>query len=127
DFKEPCWRVKHPNGELNVETEQISVFKQLCGDVQPKPETSEHTQPELPLEPQTETPVQRVKRLAKQQKIKLTPNDSNFKQILSIFKKSEFQELTDEELTKIANKWQEQIESAKRELEKRDITRHLEK
>ncbi|MEA5539042.1 phage/plasmid primase, P4 family, partial [Limnoraphis robusta Tam1] len=121
------WKVKHPNGELNVKPENIEIFEALCGDIQPIPDKPKHTQPELLLEPQTETPVQRVKRLAKQQKIKLTPNDPNFKQILSIFKKSEFQELTDEELTRIADTWQEQIESAKRELEKRDITRHLEK
>ncbi|MFZ1026452.1 MAG: phage/plasmid primase, P4 family [Limnoraphis robusta] len=121
------WKVKHPNGELNVKPENIEIFEALCGDIQPIPDKPKHTQPELLLEPQTETPIQRVKRLAKQQKIKLTANDPNFKQILSIFKKSEFQELTDEELTRIADTWQEQIESAKRELEKRDITRHLEK
>ncbi|MEA5518750.1 DUF3854 domain-containing protein [Limnoraphis robusta] len=109
DFKEPCWRVKHPNGELNVETEQISVFKQLCVDVQLKPETPEHTQPELPLEPQTETPVQRVKRLAKEQKEQANIKGNNLTPFLEKFGKSKVSELTDEEATQIADVLEQQI------------------
>jgi putative DNA primase/helicase len=125
-FNEPCWKVRYPNGELNVNTECIEVLKGLCGDIQPIPDKPEHTQPELLLEPQTETPVQRVKRLAKQQKIKLTANDSTFSQILSIFEKSALEELTDEELTRIADKWQEQIDNAQREINKNYFTKNLE-
>lgn len=122
DFKEPCWRVKHPNGELNVETEQISVFKQLCVDVQPKPETSEHTQPELPLEPQTETPVQRVKRLAKEQKERANIKGNNLTPFLEKFGKSKVSELTDEEATQIADVLEQQIKDF--EKTKRDLNLH---
>ncbi|MEA5539484.1 hypothetical protein VB834_10600, partial [Limnoraphis robusta Tam1] len=118
--------VKHPNGELNVKPENIEIFEALCGDIQPIPDKPKHTQPELLLEPQTETPIQRVKRLAKQQKIKLTANDQTFSQILSLFEKSAIEELTDEELTRIADKWEEQIESAKRKQENNRITKYLE-
>ncbi|MEA5496399.1 phage/plasmid primase, P4 family [Limnoraphis robusta] len=120
------WKVKHPNGELNVKPENIEIFEALCGDIQPIPDKPKHTQPELLLEPQTETPIQRVKRLAKQQKIKLTANDQTFSQILSLFEKSAIEELTDEELTRIADKWEEQIESAKRKQENNRITKYLE-
>jgi putative DNA primase/helicase len=122
DFKEPCWRVKHPNGELNVETEQISVFKQLCVDVQPKPETPEHTQPELPLEPQTETPVQRVKRLAKEQKEQANIKGNNLTPFLEKFGKSKVSELTDEEATQIADVLEQQIKNF--EKTRRDLNLH---
>jgi hypothetical protein len=125
-FNEPCWKVKHPNGELNVNTECIEVLKGLCGDIQPIPDKPEYTQPELLLEPQTETPVQRVKRLAKQQKIKLTPDDFNFSHVLKNYQKSEFQELTDEELAEIADRWEKQIDNAQREINKNYFTKNLE-
>jgi hypothetical protein len=125
-FNEPCWKVRYPNGELNVNTECIEVLKGLCGDIQPIPDKPEHTQPELLLEPQTETPVQRVKRLAKQQKIKLTPDDFNFSHVLKNYQKSEFQELTDEELAEIADRWEKQIDNAQREINKNYFTKNLE-
>jgi putative DNA primase/helicase len=116
-FNEPCWKVKHPNGELNVKTENIEVLKALCGDIHPIPDKPEHTQPELPLESQAETPVQRVKRLVKQISElgeKKQTQTEVLAPYLEKFGKSRVSELTDDQVTELADKLQEQVGDAEK-------------
>ena len=124
------WRFTYQDRYLYVKPENIEIFEALCGDIQPMSDPPEGNQIALSFDvnqpPKPETPTQRVKRLAKQLKIKLTPDDFNFSQILKIFNKSEFNQLTDEELTKIADRWDTQIDDVKRQQKNNRITKYLE-
>ncbi|MEB3277392.1 MAG: hypothetical protein VKK42_00530, partial [Lyngbya sp.] len=126
------WLVEPPHkwSPIPVESDLISVLESQLGKFKPTPKPPAGDQVELPLEQlpeQTESPKQRVKRLAKQQKIKLTSDDFNFSLILNKYQKSEFKQLSDEELTEIADVWESQIERTKREQDKNRITKHLER
>ncbi|MEA5496199.1 DUF3854 domain-containing protein [Limnoraphis robusta Tam1] len=124
------WRVTYGDRYLNVKPEDIEIFKALCGDIQPISDPPEGIQTALSFDvnqsPKPETPIQRVKRLAKQQGFKLTPDDFSFSRILERYQKSELQELTGEELTEIADQLQKQIDGAKRRQEDNRITKYLE-
>ncbi|KMW70731.1 DUF5906 domain-containing protein, partial [Limnoraphis robusta] len=124
------WRVTYGDRYLNVKPENIEVFKASCGDIQPVSDPPEGNQIALSLDvnqsTKPETPTQRVKRLAKQLKIKLTPDDFNFSLILEKYQQSEFQELTDEQLAEIADRWESQIDDVKRRQENNRITKYLE-
>ncbi|MEB3278075.1 MAG: hypothetical protein VKK42_04045 [Lyngbya sp.] len=119
------WKVTYDNGSLslNVAPDNISILKSLAGDIQPIPETPESDQVELQLEQlpeQTESPKQRVKRLAKQMNMGL--NSKDFADYLGVFGKSKLSELNDNEATRLGDKLEEQIERF--EKTKRDLGLH---
>ncbi|EAW36920.1 hypothetical protein [Lyngbya sp. PCC 8106] len=108
---------------MNVTPDSIEILKSLTGDIQPLPDHPEGEQTELDFSKlQTETPHQRVKRLAKQQKEQADIKENNLTPFLERFEKSKVSELTDEEATQICDELQRQIERFERT--KRDLGLH---
>ncbi len=74
------------------------------------PQTETPTEAETLSEPvTTEAPKKRFKRLAKLAEVNLNPGNFAIDNILEEFGKSDWKELTDKELTEIADKWERQI------------------